>query len=106
VIKGSSLSSYLRIGYSVGNLVISKFIIFISFLIKLVLINKNPLTLILAKLIILIIIPFFNIVYGIIRLFLSTSLLKSILYKTSIYPKGETFPRVPLFPSSPNLSSS
>jgi hypothetical protein len=89
--------------YSVGNLVISKFIIFISFLIKLVLINKNLLVLILAKLIILIAILFFNIIYKIIRLLPPISLLKLILYKTSIYSRGETFPRVPLFPSSLNL---
>jgi hypothetical protein len=37
-----------------------------------VLINKNPLILILTKLIILTIILFFNIIYRIIRLFLST----------------------------------
>jgi hypothetical protein len=71
-----------------------------------VLINKNLLTLILAKLVILTAILFFNIIYGIIRLFPPISLLKLILYKTSIYPRGETFPRVPLFPSSLNLLSS
>ena len=81
-------------------------IIFISFLTKLILINKNLLILVLAKLIILIAILFFNIIYGIIRLFLPTSLLKSILYKTSIYPRGKTFLRVPLFPSPLNLLSS
>jgi hypothetical protein len=68
-------------------------------------INKNLLILILAKLIILIIILFFNIVYRIIRLFPLTSLLKLILYKTGIYPRGKTFPRVPLFLSLNLLSS-
>jgi hypothetical protein len=61
------------------------------------LINKNLLALILAKLVILTAILFFNIVYRIIRLFPPINLLKSILYKTSVYPRGETFPRVPLF---------
>jgi hypothetical protein len=69
-------------------------------------INKNLLVLILAKLVVLIAILFFNIVYGIIRLFPPISLLKLILYKTGIYSKGETFPRVSLFPSSLNLLSS
>jgi hypothetical protein len=67
------------------------------------LINKNLLVLILAKLIILIAILFFDIIYRIIRLFPPISLLKLILYKTSIYPRGETFPRVLLFLSSSNL---
>jgi hypothetical protein len=69
-------------------------------------INKNLLILILVKLIILIIILFFNIVYRIIRLFLLISLLKLILYKTNIYPRGKTFPKVLLFLSSLNLLSS
>jgi hypothetical protein len=81
----------------------SKFIIFISFLIKLILINKNLFILILAKLIILIIILFFDIIYKIIRLFLLISLFKLILYKTNIYFNKKTFPRVFLFPSSFNL---
>jgi hypothetical protein len=72
----------------------------------LILINKNLLILILAKLIILIAILFFDIIYGIIRLFPSISLLKLILYKTSAYSREETFLRVSLFPSSPNLPSS
>jgi hypothetical protein len=71
-----------------------------------VLINKNPLALVLAKLVILIAILFFNIIYRIIRLFPPISLLKSILYKTDIYPRGKTFPRVPLFPSPFVLLSS
>jgi hypothetical protein len=71
-----------------------------------VLINKNLLALVLAKPIVSIVIPFFNIIYRIIRLFPPTSLFKLILYKTGIYSKGETFPRVSLFPSPPNLPSS
>jgi hypothetical protein len=84
----------------------SKFIIFISFLIKLILINKNLFILILAKLIILIIILFFDIIYKIIRLFLLISLFKLILYKTNIYSKKKTFFKVLLFLSSLNLLSS
>jgi hypothetical protein len=75
-------------------------------LIKPVLINKNLLALVLAKLVILIVILFFNIIYRIIRLFPPISLLKLILYKTGVYPRGETFPRVSLFLSPPNLPSS
>ena len=70
------------------------------------LINKNLLILILAKLVILIAILFFNIIYRIIRLFLLINLLKLILYKTNIYSRKETFLKVPLFLSSFNLSFS